>query len=70
MIWAFDVVEAPPGFARDFHRRALELGVFLRPIGETVYFMPPYVLGEAEMERLVEVTLKLLDGPCAPAGAI
>jgi adenosylmethionine-8-amino-7-oxononanoate aminotransferase len=70
MIWAFDVVEAPPGFARDFQRRALELGVFLRPIGETVYFMPPYVLGEAEMERLVEVTLKLLDGPCAPAGAI
>lgn len=61
MIWAFDVIDAPPTFARDFHRRALDLGVLVRPIGHTVYFMPPYVIGEAEMQRLAEVTLTLLD---------
>ncbi len=61
MIWAFDVIDAPLAFVRDFHRRALDLGVFLRPIGHTVYFMPPYVIGEEEMQRLAEVTLSLLD---------
>lgn len=62
MIWAFDVTDAPPGFARDFHRRALDLGVFIRPIGGTVYFMPPYVIGESEMRLLADTTLKLLEG--------
>ncbi|MCU0842092.1 MAG: aminotransferase class III-fold pyridoxal phosphate-dependent enzyme [Thiobacillaceae bacterium] len=61
MIWAFDVAGAPPGFARDFHRRALARGVFLRPIGATVYYMPPYVVGEEEMALLAAVTQELLD---------
>lgn len=63
MIWAFDVADAPPGFAHDFHRRALDLGVLLRPIGNAVYFMPPYVLDEAQMSLLAETSLKLLQGP-------
>jgi adenosylmethionine-8-amino-7-oxononanoate aminotransferase len=63
MIWAFDVSDAPPGFSADFHRRALERGLFLRPIGNTVYFMPPYVIGEAEMALMAQVTLELLDQP-------
>ncbi|MCU0933868.1 MAG: adenosylmethionine--8-amino-7-oxononanoate transaminase [Thiobacillaceae bacterium] len=61
MIWAFDVAGAPPGFSGEFHRRALERGLFIRPIGGTVYFMPPYVIGEAEMRLMAEVTLQLLD---------
>ncbi|HRH80651.1 MAG TPA: adenosylmethionine--8-amino-7-oxononanoate transaminase [Thiobacillaceae bacterium] len=60
MIWAFDVADAAPGFAADFHRHALARGVLLRPIGASVYFMPPYVIGEAEMALLVDVTLDLL----------
>jgi adenosylmethionine-8-amino-7-oxononanoate aminotransferase len=27
----------------------------LRPLGDVIYFMPPYVVGEAEIDRLVEV---------------
>jgi len=61
MIWAFDVADATPEFAADFHRRALVRGVLLRPIGETVYFMPPYVLDDEAMTLLAEVTLSLLD---------
>ena len=61
MIWAFDVPDAGPGFARDFHERALARGVFVRPIGGTVYFMPPYVIGEAEMALMAETALALLD---------
>jgi adenosylmethionine-8-amino-7-oxononanoate aminotransferase len=60
MIWAFDVADAPPGFAADFHLRALAHGVFIRPIGNTVYFMPPYVIGEPEMRLLADTVLALL----------
>ena len=60
MIWAFDVKDAGPGFARAFHQGALTRGLFIRPIGNTVYFMPPYVIGYAEMELMAQVTLDLL----------
>jgi adenosylmethionine---8-amino-7-oxononanoate aminotransferase len=35
-------------------------GLFIRPIGNTVYFMPPYVIEEADMRWMAEVTLDLL----------
>jgi adenosylmethionine-8-amino-7-oxononanoate aminotransferase len=60
MIWAFDVRDAKPGFGQDFYRRALEAGVLLRPLGDTVYWMPPYVIGEAEIDFLVDALEKLL----------
>ena len=64
MIWAFDMREAKPGFAQDFHRRAVETGVLLRPLGATVYWMPPYVIGEAEIDFLLNAVTRLLDaGP-------
>ena len=40
---------------RRVYRHALERGVLLRPIGEVVYFMPPYIVGEAEMDLMVRV---------------
>lgn len=60
MIWAFDVIDAPPDFSAAFHLRALERGVFIRPIGATVYFMPPYVIEEPEMILLAQTTLACL----------
>src|SRR5437762_3480387 len=61
MIWAFDLKDARPGFARDFHRSALEAGVLLRPLGATVYWMPPYVIGEAEIGFLVDAVTRVVD---------
>ena len=61
MIWAFDLKDARPGFARDFHRSALEAGVLLRPLGATVYWMPPYVIGEAEIGFLVDAVTRVLN---------
>ena len=61
MIWAFDVKDARPGFARDFYRRALEAGVLLRPLGATVYWIPPYVIGEAEIGFLVDAVTRVVD---------
>lgn len=61
MIWAFEVETDDAAFARRFHQAALARGVLLRPIGNTVYFMPPYVIGESETAWLVAGALAALD---------
>ncbi len=61
MVWAFDVADAVPGFARAFAEGALAQGVLLRPIGATVYFMPPYVIDESHMAHMARATETLLD---------
>ena len=60
MIWAFDVVDVDANFPRDYYLAALGQGLLLRPIGNTVYFMPPYVISEAEMSQLAEGSLRAL----------
>ncbi|NNM82596.1 MAG: adenosylmethionine--8-amino-7-oxononanoate transaminase [Burkholderiales bacterium] len=60
MIWAFEVKDAGPSFSRDFSLKAQEAGLLLRPIGNTVYFMPPYAIETGEIRFLVESTLSLL----------
>jgi adenosylmethionine-8-amino-7-oxononanoate aminotransferase len=60
MIWAFDVADVTPAFAARFHQMALEQGVFIRPIGNTVYIMPPYVTNEADMSMLAQALLSCL----------
>ena len=62
MIWAFDVKGAPAGFSQDFHQRALARGLFIRPIGNTVYFMPPYVIEEEHMQLMAQVVHDLIAG--------
>jgi adenosylmethionine-8-amino-7-oxononanoate aminotransferase len=47
MILAFDVPQAPPRFAEAFHLKAREHELLIRPIGNTVYLMPPYLIDDA-----------------------
>lgn len=47
------------------HRHALSRGVLLRPIGDVVYFMPPYVISDEEVDLLVRVTHESIDAACA-----
>jgi adenosylmethionine---8-amino-7-oxononanoate aminotransferase len=61
MIWAFEVETADPSFARRFFAQALERELLLRPLGSTVYFMPPYVIADDEIELLVARTEAILD---------
>ena len=61
MIWAFDVKVDPNGFARRFFTTALKRELLLRPIGRTVYLMPPYVLNDGEIALLAERTLAVLN---------
>ena len=68
MVWAWDVDVADPTFASRYHRAAFDEGLLLRPIGPTLYFMPPYVLGEAEQRHLAEGALRVLDRVLAEEG--
>jgi adenosylmethionine-8-amino-7-oxononanoate aminotransferase len=61
MIVAFEVPSARPDFARAFATAALQHELVLRPIGKTVYFMPPYVVTDDEFALIVERTLAILD---------
>ena len=61
MITAFDVDTAAPDFSRRFFAAALSQNLLLRPIGNTVYFMPPYVLDEDTTHWLGERALLALD---------
>lgn len=61
MIWAFDVDCTRHDFAVAFFSGMLARGCLVRPIGKTVYFMPPYIIEEAHMLQLVESTCAVLD---------
>ncbi len=65
MIWAFDVEQDDPVFARKVFAASLRRGMMLRPIGNTIYFMPPYVIADDEFDHLVTQTLEVIDEVCA-----
>ena len=65
MIWAFDAVEPDPvassTFSKRFFSHAVEHELLLRPIGRTVYMMPPYILGDDEIDLLAQRTLAVFE---------
>jgi adenosylmethionine-8-amino-7-oxononanoate aminotransferase len=61
MIWAFDVETDRADFARWCFAEGLKREILLRPIGHTVYFMPPYVVTDDEFALLVARTSEILD---------
>jgi len=65
MIAAFDVDTADPYFSRKFYRAALERAALIRPIGNTVYLMPPYIVSDEEISHLGEVIRSALEVACA-----
>jgi adenosylmethionine-8-amino-7-oxononanoate aminotransferase len=43
---------------RAVYRHALSRGVLLRPLGDVVYFMPPYVVDEDEIELMARAAIE------------
>ena len=43
------------------YRHALDQGVLLRPIGNVVYFMPPYVINQSEIEQMAVAAISGID---------
>ncbi|MEO6352588.1 MAG: adenosylmethionine--8-amino-7-oxononanoate transaminase [Burkholderiaceae bacterium] len=65
MIWAFDAViddaAAAATFSRRFFSAALDNELLLRPIGSTVYLMPPYILSDDEIDTLASSTRSVFE---------
>src|SRR5437867_7100896 len=61
MIWAFEVESARSDFSRWFFAEALARELLLRPIGHTVYWMPPYCLMHADMAVLAQRTQEIVE---------
>lgn len=65
MIWAFDAivddVDKAATFSRRFFTEALQEELLLRPIGRTVYLMPPYILTNDDVVMLAERIGKVFD---------
>ncbi len=64
MIWGFDAMIDDSGaadFSRRFFAKALENELLLRPIGRTVYLMPPYILDDGECDLLAARTAEVFE---------
>jgi adenosylmethionine-8-amino-7-oxononanoate aminotransferase len=61
MIWAFEVESPHQDFAQRCFSIGLQNELLLRPMGKTVYFMPPYVITEEEVQLLVSRTLAIVE---------
>ena len=64
MLWAWDVhpqYTRTPFFARRYARHAMAHGVLLRPIGNTLYAMPPYAIDFETGQHLAHGALAALN---------
>jgi adenosylmethionine---8-amino-7-oxononanoate aminotransferase len=67
MVLAFDVGEAGERFAERFHLAARRHELLIRPIGATVYLMPPYLIDAATAKWLFDAVRATLDEVLAGA---
>ena len=61
MILAFDVATDDAKFSRRFYRAALDREALIRPLGSTVYVMPPYIVSDDEITHLGQAIAGALD---------
>ena len=59
-------VAAAATFSRRFFTTALEHELLLRPIGSTVYLMPPYILNNEEIDGLAARTQTVFEKVMRP----
>jgi adenosylmethionine-8-amino-7-oxononanoate aminotransferase len=41
---------------------ALKEGVYIRPLGNVIYFMPPYCFTKKEIKKMIKITYKVVKG--------
>lgn len=63
-IIAFEADRGPDEYlnniAAGISQKALQLGVYIRPLGNTVYIMPPYCITETALEKIYAVIITVL----------
>lgn len=60
MIWAFDLEDIPKKKLKEISMEAINRGLLIRPIGHTIYFMPPYIINHDEIDFMVDTTLEII----------
>lgn len=45
---------------KKIYDEALKLGAILRPMGNIIYFIPPYIITETEIKQLIEIAYKAI----------
>jgi adenosylmethionine-8-amino-7-oxononanoate aminotransferase len=64
-ILAFEITGGKDEYLNDISavitQKALAEGIYLRPLGNTVYIMPPYCITDAELEKVFAFLLKLVE---------
>lgn len=60
MIFAFDVITQNTKFSSQCYQTAIAHGLLLRPIANTVYFMPPYTVTQPEIDFMIDATVNVL----------
>ena len=63
MITAFDIDGFKPSdrVGLKVYRYALDNGVLLRPLGNTIYFMPPYIISRDEIDKMVDTAYEAVE---------
>ena len=63
-ILAFEITEGEDVYlnaiSQTITQKALEKGVYIRPLGNTVYIMPPYCITAEELNKIYAVLLELI----------
>ena len=60
MIWAFDLDGVTKKIIKKISSKAINRGLLIRPIGRTIYFMPPYVINHDEINFMIDTTLEVI----------
>jgi len=60
MIWAFDLDGVTKNIIKKISSQAINLGLLIRPIGHTIYFMPPYVINHDEIDFMIDTTFNVI----------
>lgn len=64
VIYAFDldITMDRYGNLRDtLFRQFMDRGVFLRPLGNTIYLLPPYIISDSQLETVYDTVIEVLD---------
>ena len=63
-IIAFEFISKDDGYLNTISdtitQKALKKGVFIRPLGNTIYLMPPYCISEIELRKVYDVLIEII----------
>jgi adenosylmethionine-8-amino-7-oxononanoate aminotransferase len=63
MIGAFDIkgYDTKQRITLEVYQYCLKYGVLLRPLGNTIYFMPPYIINEKQLKKIFDVAYEAIN---------